>query len=98
MPRVLVADKLENVGIDIMRQAGLEVEIATDTLKGPALQQALKNADGVIVRAATKITAADLEQPGKLRVIVRAGVGVDTIDVAAATRPGLLGMNPPQAH
>ena len=55
----------------------------------------MRGCDGVIVRSATKITAADLENPGKLRVIVRAGVGVDTIDVAAATRKGILVMNTP---
>src|SRR5205807_5682508 len=52
-------------------------------------------ADGVIVRSATKITAEVLENPGKLRAIVRAGVGVDNIDVAAATRKGILVMNTP---
>src|SRR5262249_34249603 len=64
-------------------------------LKGPALQEALRAADAVIVRSATKITAAELENPGKLRAIVRAGVGVDTIDVAAATRKGVIVMNTP---
>src|SRR3954447_7102722 len=98
MPRVLVADKLEAPGLDLMRQAGIELEIPPETLKGPALQKALQNVDGVIVRSATKLTAADLEKPGKLRVIVRAGVGVDTIDVGAATRRGILVMNTPDAN
>ena len=98
MPRVLVADKLEAPGLELMRQAGIELEIPSETLKGPALQKALQNVDGVVVRSATKITAADLEQPGKLRVIVRAGVGVDTIDVGAATRRGILVMNTPDAN
>src|SRR5262249_60701169 len=97
-PAALSAAKLETPGLALMRQAGLELEFPTDTLKGPALQKALREVDGVIVRSATKITAADLEQPGKLRVIVRAGVGVDTIDVAAATRRGILVMNTPDAN
>src|SRR4051794_2098883 len=95
MPRVLVADKLEAPGLDLMRQAGIELDIPAEPLKGPALQKALRAADGVIVRSATKLGAAELEDPGKLRVIVRAGVGVDTIDVGAATRRGILVMNTP---
>ncbi len=94
MPRVFVADKLEAAGLDLLRQAGIELDVR-EKLTGDALKEALRAADGVIVRSATKITADLLEQPGKLRVIVRAGVGVDTIDVAAATRKGILVMNTP---
>jgi D-3-phosphoglycerate dehydrogenase len=94
MPRVLIADSLEAPGLELMRQAGIELD-ERKGLKGAALQEALRQCDGVVVRSATKITAADLENPGKLRVIVRAGVGVDTIDVAAATRKGILVMNTP---
>ncbi len=94
MPRVLVADKLETPGLDLLRQAGFEVDNRTD-LKGDALQEALRAADGVIVRSKPQITAELLEDPGKLRVIVRAGVGVDNIDVEAATRRGILVMNTP---
>jgi D-3-phosphoglycerate dehydrogenase len=95
MPRVLVADKLETPGLDLLKQAGIELEIPTTTLKDAALREALGKVDGVIVRSATRIKATDLEEPGKLRVIVRAGVGVDNIDVAAATRRGILVMNTP---
>ena len=52
-------------------------------------------ADGVIVRSGTQVTAELLEDPGKLRAVVRAGVGVDNIDVAAATRKGIVVMNTP---
>jgi D-3-phosphoglycerate dehydrogenase len=94
MPRVLVADKLEAAGLDPLRQAGFDLDLRAD-LKGDALKDALRQADGVIVRSTTKITADLLDDPGKLRAIVRAGVGVDTIDVAAATRKGILVMNTP---
>jgi D-3-phosphoglycerate dehydrogenase len=94
MPRVLVADKLEAPGLELLRQAGIEIDERTG-LKGDALREAIRAADGVIVRSQTRITAAELESPGKLRVIVRAGVGVDSIDVAAATRRGILVMNTP---
>src|SRR3989440_793063 len=94
MPRVLVSDKLGTSGLDLLRQAGLELDERTG-LKGADLREALRAADGVIVRSETRLTADLLEDPGRLRVIVRAGVGVDTIDVPAATRKGILVMNTP---
>jgi D-3-phosphoglycerate dehydrogenase / 2-oxoglutarate reductase len=94
MPRVLVADKLEAAGLDLLKQAGIELDVR-EKLTGAALQEAIRAADAVIVRSQTRITATELENPGKLRAIVRAGVGVDTIDVAAATRRGIVVMNTP---
>jgi D-3-phosphoglycerate dehydrogenase len=94
MPRVLVSDKLEEAGLELLRQAGFDVD-NRQKLPPAELQQALREADGVIVRSGTQVTAELLEDPGKLRVIVRAGVGVDNIDVAAATRRGILVMNTP---
>jgi D-3-phosphoglycerate dehydrogenase len=94
MPRVLVCDKLETPGLEMMRQAGIELDERSG-LKDEALNEALRSADGVIVRSQTRLTAELLEDPGKLKAIVRAGVGVDNIDVAAATRRGILVMNTP---
>src|SRR5438445_61417 len=94
MPRVLISDKLESAGLDLLRQAGIELD-ERHGLAGAALQDALGSADGVIVRSGTRITADLLENPGQLRAIVRAGVGVDNIDVAAATRHGIVVMNTP---
>jgi len=94
MPRVLISDKLESSGLDLLRQAGFELDERTG-LTGSALQEAVQAADGLIVRSGTQVTAELLEKPGKLRVVVRAGVGVDNIDVAAATRQGILVMNTP---
>jgi D-3-phosphoglycerate dehydrogenase len=77
-----------------LRQAGVEVDDRYG-LTGDALKEAIRAADGLIVRSGTRVTAELLEDPGKLRAIVRAGVGVDNIDVAAATRKGILVMNTP---
>jgi D-3-phosphoglycerate dehydrogenase len=94
MPRVLVCDKLEAAGLDLLRQAGIEIDERRG-LTGAALQEALRAADGVIVRSETRLTAEVLAETGRLRAIVRAGVGVDNIDVGAATRRGILVMNTP---
>jgi D-3-phosphoglycerate dehydrogenase len=94
MPRVLISDKLESTGLDLLREAGIELDNRPG-LKDAALQEALQAADGVVVRSGTRITAELLDKPGKLRAVVRAGVGVDNIDVAAATRKGIVVMNTP---
>jgi D-3-phosphoglycerate dehydrogenase len=94
MPRVLICDKLESSGLDLLKEAGLEVDNRPG-LKGDELKAALRAADGCIIRSGTRLTAELLEEPGKLRAIARAGVGVDNIDVAAATRRGIVVMNTP---
>ena len=94
MPRVFISDKLESAGLDLLNQAGMELDQRAG-LTGQALKDALRSADGVIIRSGTRLTAEFLDNPGKLRAIVRAGVGVDNIDVAAATRSGIVVMNTP---
>lgn len=94
MPRVFISDKLGPAGVELLKASGLEIDFRPG-LKGADLESALRAADGMIVRSETRVTAQLLDEPGKLRAIVRAGVGVDNIDVAAATRKGIVVMNTP---
>src|SRR5262249_38249429 len=94
MSRVFISDKLESEGLELIQQAGLELDNRPG-LTGNELVEALRAADGVVVRSGTRITAELLENPGKLRAVVRAGVGVDNIDVAAAPRKGIVVMTTP---
>ena len=71
MPRVFISDKLEAGGIELLKQAGLEIDNRPG-LKGDDLKAAMQAADGIVVRSDTKVTAELLENPGKLRAIVRA--------------------------
>ena len=97
MPRVLICDKLESAGLDILKAAGIELDNRPG-LKGPDLAAALRAADAAIVRSGTRLTGDLLDSPGKLRCVVRAGVGVDNIDVLAATRSGVIVMNTPSGN
>src|SRR5437870_6791897 len=94
MPRVLICDHLETSGLELLEAARLEVDNRPG-LTGEALKAAVRAADGVILRSGTKLTAEILDSSGRLRAIARAGVGVDNIDVAAATRRGIVVMNTP---
>jgi D-3-phosphoglycerate dehydrogenase len=92
--RVLVTDGLQAVGVDALRKHGLEVDV-TGALDEAGLVARLPDYEGLIVRSATKVTRAAIAAAGKLEVIGRAGAGVDTIDVEAATERGIIVMNTP---
>ena len=95
--RVLVTDKLAEEGLALLRaEKGIEVIVDTRLAKDPpALAKALNDADGIAVRSGTQLTADVLQNQARLKAIVRAGVGVDNIDVPAATRQGIVVMNTP---
>jgi D-3-phosphoglycerate dehydrogenase len=95
--RVLVTDKLAEEGLARFKEEpGIEVVVNTKLAQDvPALRQALMEADGIAIRSGTQLTAEVLEGQTRLKAIVRAGVGVDNIDVAAATRRGIVVMNTP---
>ena len=89
--KILVADKISERGFALLRETGWEVvSPATGSFAAE-----IANADGLIVRSATKVTPELIEAAPKLRVVGRAGVGVDNIDVEAATHHGILVMNTP---
>jgi len=93
--KVLVADELSPEGLEILRgtpELSVEVKLG---LAPSALKTIVGEYDVLAVRSATKVTAEVLENPGRLKLIGRAGVGVDNIDVAAATRKGVVVMNTP---
>lgn len=95
MHRILVCDPLPDEGLAILERAeGIALDKRSG-LQGEDLRAALAEADGVIVRSGTTLTAQALRGQSRLRVIVRAGVGVDNIDVPAATREGIVVMNTP---
>jgi D-3-phosphoglycerate dehydrogenase len=95
--KVFVADDVSDSGLEPLRAAGFAVEKKTG-LTGPALVEALTNCEGLIVRSETKVTADLLANANSLRVIGRAGVGVDNIDVPAATIRGIVVMNAPDGN
>jgi D-3-phosphoglycerate dehydrogenase / 2-oxoglutarate reductase len=98
MPRVLITDNLSKAGLQILEQTpGIEV-VNKSVASLAELRAELANADGIIVRSATKLPAAALEGQTRLKVIVRAGVGVDTIDLTTATRQGIVVMNTPAGN
>ena len=95
--KIFVADDVSEAGLEPLRSAGFKVEKRVG-LTRPELVQALKDADGLIVRSETKVTADLLDEATSLRVIGRAGVGVDNIDVPAATIRGVVVMNAPDGN
>src|SRR5512138_4 len=98
MMKILVADPLDAQGLKMIEAVeGVTAEVKTG-LKEDELAAIAGNYEGMIVRSGVKITAKILANPGKLRAIARAGVGVDNIDVEAATKAGILVMNTPDAN
>jgi len=89
--KVIVADKISERGLALLRESGWNIS----TPSAAELAREIANADGLIVRSATRLTSELLEHAPMLRVVGRAGVGVDNIDVDAATHRGVLVMNTP---
>jgi len=93
-PKVLIADSLSPRALDIFRARGVDADVKTG-LKPDELAAIIDQYDGLAVRSATKVPAAIIAAATKLKVIGRAGIGVDTVDVPAATQRGIVVMNTP---
>ncbi len=98
MPRIIVLDDIAEEGLAKLKAAdGIEFDIKTG-LSGDELRDTLAQYDGAVCRSGVKITAESLEGNKQLKAIVRAGVGTDNIDKAAATRRGIVVMNTPDGN
>ena len=96
MTRVLVAEDIGASGVDLLREH-FDVDTAFDA-DGFDIDGRIGEYDGLLIRSATKVTGDLIEKAGKLRAIGRAGVGVDNVDVDAATRRGVVVANAPQSN
>lgn len=95
MYKILISDKLAQEGVDLINAMdGFEAVVQTG-MSEDELSQVIGEYDGLIIRSATQVTEKVLENSGKLKGVARAGVGVDNIDIPAATRKGVLVMNTP---
>ena len=97
MPKVLISDDLSPRAVDIFQERGIEVDVKTG-LGEDELIAIIGDYDGLAVRSATKATKKVLEAAKNLKVIGRAGIGVDNIDVNAATQSGIVVMNTPYGN
>jgi len=96
MGRVLVADPIEESAVAKLEAAGLEVVTRNHDTDGP-IEEQIKGFDCVVVRSATKITKEVIDASDKLKLVVRAGVGLDNVDKAAAEAKGVVVQNTPEA-
>ncbi|ODU57023.1 MAG: phosphoglycerate dehydrogenase [Acetobacteraceae bacterium SCN 69-10] len=96
MPKVLVSDKLSKTAVHIFKDNGVEVDYLPDLGKDKdKLLEVIGQYDGLAIRSATKVTDKVIAAAKKLKVIGRAGIGVDNVDIPAATKKGIIVMNTP---
>jgi D-3-phosphoglycerate dehydrogenase / 2-oxoglutarate reductase len=91
-PRVLVRERIADAGVDLLREH-FDVDVDHDS----ELEAVIGSYDGIVVRSATKLTKELIDKAERLKVIGRAGVGVDNVDVDAATRRGIIVANAPES-
>jgi D-3-phosphoglycerate dehydrogenase len=96
VPKVLISDALSEAAIQIFKDRGIEVDFQPNLGKDKdKLAEIIGNYDGLAIRSATKVTPKILENAKNLKVIGRAGIGVDNVDIPAATAKGIIVMNTP---
>ena len=96
MPKVLVSDPINPIGVELLGQVA-QVDVRTD-LTPDQLVQTIPDYDALMIRSGTKVTQAVIEAGTQLKIIGRAGVGVDNVDVPAATRKGIVVVNSPEGN
>ena len=94
MPKVLIADKLSPAAVAIFRERGVDADVKTGLTK-EELIKIVDQYDAIAIRSATKLTADVLKAAKNLKVVGRAGIGVDNVDIPAATAKGIIVMNTP---
>ena len=94
--RVLVTEKLSDQGLDLLRR-DFDVDVRTELATGD-LAAEIAPYDALIVRSQTQVTAEVLDAADRLTVVARAGIGLDNVDVEAATRRGVMVVNAPQSN
>jgi D-3-phosphoglycerate dehydrogenase len=92
--KVLISDNLSPIGVEILKKAGLDVDARSKT-SAEEIEKIIGDYDALIIRSATKVTKELLEKATKLKVVGRAGSGLDNVDVPAATKKGVAVMNTP---
>src|ERR1700753_3722342 len=94
MPKVLISDDLSPRAVEIFQERGVDVDMKVG-LKPDQLKEIIGDYDGLAIRSATKVTKEILEAAHALKVVGRAGIGVDNVDIPAATARGVVVMNTP---
>lgn len=97
MPRILISDKLSPAAVEIFRRRGLEVDLKPG-LSPAELRAVIGGYDGLAIRSATKVTKELLDAAPGLKVVGRAGIGVDNVDIRSATARGVVVMNTPHGN
>jgi D-3-phosphoglycerate dehydrogenase len=95
--KVLISDNLAPIGEKILREAGIEVDINTG-LPPEELKAIIPDYDGLVIRSATKVREDIIEAATKLKVVGRAGIGLDNVDIPAASEKGVVVMNAPDGN
>jgi D-3-phosphoglycerate dehydrogenase len=97
MPKVLISDKLSPAAVEIFRNRGIEVDLKPG-LSPADLRTIIGEYDGLAIRSATKVTREMLDAATRLKVVGRAGIGVDNVDIRSATARGVVVMNTPHGN
>ncbi len=95
-PKVLVKERIADSGVELLR-ADLDVELGLE-MSDDELRERIGEFDGIVIRSATKLTGDLIERGSRLKVIGRAGTGVDNVDVGAATKRGVVVVNAPESN